>query len=259
MNFATFPTLIAESKQKAVHSMVPKRISQPRHKLSWSISLALLSLCTTATIAKTPPTQNAEACIKVVFSGAVNAGDGFRRAIGSGLTFRLDPWEDNEGWEFEIGPTAKNPENPNEWDQYAYLLTPPYRFSSPRDINTGWGTMAQDAVKGGHEFRFALDRADAAKGAAAIEKVLWPDSDQAQAEAFKVLKSLAAGSGEFKVLDSKITPGTPVPGYSNCEDRQCGQIHWIKFEVVLVVPRSFKTDPSLRRDRAQCGPAFPNF
>jgi hypothetical protein len=170
----------------------------------------------------------------------------------------LDPWDDDEGWEFEIGPTSKNPENPNEWDQYVYLLTPPYRFASSRDVNTGWGTMAQDAVKGRHKFRFVLNREDAAKGAAAIDKALWPDSDPKQADALKILNSLPAGTGEFKILDSKITPGTPVPGYSNCEKGNCGQIHWIKFEVVLVVPRGFKTDPTLRREPAQCGPVFPN-
>ena len=62
--------------------------------------------------------QSKEKCIKFTFGGEVDAGDKFTRNIGSGLTFRLDPWDDEEGWEFEIGPTSKNPEDPNEWDQY---------------------------------------------------------------------------------------------------------------------------------------------
>jgi hypothetical protein len=202
--------------------------------------------------------QSTDKCIKFGFGGEVDAGEKFTRNIGSGLTFRLDPWNDEEGWEFEIGPTSKDPENPNEWDQYVYVLSPPYRFGGPRDINTGWGRPAQDAVKGEREFRFVITRSDASRAAAAIDKVLWPDSDEHGREnSLQILRSLPAGTGHFRVVDSKITPATIAPGHGGCDLGHCGQIHWIKFQIELVVPRSFALDPTLPATATRCGPSFP--
>lgn len=181
--------------------------------------------------------QEKKDCTEVVFGGEVKAGETFAREIGNELTFRLDPWKDSLGWEFEIGPTHAEP---NEWDQYVYTLTPPYRFGSARDVNTGWGRLAQDAIRGSHDFWFLLLRSDSKKASAALSQVLWPKNESEQQAGLKQLGALAKGRGEFHILDSKITPGTPVPGYGNCERGHCGAIHWIKFQVKLTVPRGFK-------------------
>jgi hypothetical protein len=193
--------------------------------------------------------QKTDKCTQIRFEGELSSGQKFRREIGNGLSFRIDPWEGNSGWEFEIGPGSPAP---NEWDQYAYVLTPPYRNSNAQQVNTGWGVMAQDAVRKPRHFQFLISRADAPKARAAIEQVLWPKSEQQQQTALQELGQLQHGSGDFRILDSKITPGTPVPGYSNCEDGHCGEIHWIRIQVTLVVPRSFTPARGLQIAGARC-------
>ena len=198
--------------------------------------------------------QQRDECSLITFGGELKSGSSFTREIGNGLTFRLDPWQDEGGWEFEIGPAAPKQ---GEWDQYVYVLTPPYRNSSAREVNTGWGITAQDAVARRRQFWFLLSRAEAPQAEAAIEKVLWPKSDQDEATALRLLAGLQRGSGEFKILDSHITRGTPVPGYSDCQEGKCGRIHWIKFQVTLVVPSSFMPAKGLQATPTRCPDASP--
>ena len=193
--------------------------------------------------------QEKSQCVQIVFGGELNAGEKFTREIGNGLTFRIDPWKESMGWEFEIGPASPNP---GEWDQYVYVLTPPYRSSSAREVNTGWGVTAQDAVKGARQFWFLVSRADAPAASAAINDVLWPKSDKQQEAALEKLAALRKGTGVFKIEGSKITPGIPVPGFADCERGHCGEIHWIKFQVRLIVPRSFTPAKDLQLTSVQC-------
>jgi hypothetical protein len=190
-----------------------------------------------------PVFAQSKECKQFVFGGELSAGETFARDIGNGLTFRMTPSRTPSGWEFEIGPTT--PAN-GEWDQYVYTLTPPYRSSNAREVNTGWGTTAQDAVKWNREFWFLISRADAPAAAAALDSVLWPKSEKEQEGALRKLASFPAGKGDFSTLDSKITPGT------DCNAGHCGEIHWINFQITLVVPDSFQPATDLQVAPVQC-------
>ena len=211
--------------------------------------LAILPIIVAILFATALLGQDKRQCTQMVFGGEVNAGEKFTRDIGNSLNFRLDPLKGSAGWEFEIGP---NSAAPNEWDQYVYVLTPPYRNSSAREVNTGWGVTAQDAVRRQRQFWFLISRKDAPAAVTAIDEVLWPKSEQEQTLALQKLASLPAGTGEFTILESKITPGTPVPGYSDCQHEQCGEIHWIKFRVTLTVPAGFIAGKDLQATSVQC-------
>jgi hypothetical protein len=200
-----------------------------------------------ATQAPTPPIER---CQQVVFTGEIKAGEKFTREIGNGLSFRMDPWGKDGGWEFEIGPTT--PEV-SEWNQYVYTVTPPYRSSGARDINTGWGTLAQDAV-GTHPrvFWFLVRRSDNAAATDALNKILWPKSDVDQKAGLDFLRSLPKGSGEFTIIDSRITRGTAVAYSGDPNPEHYGAIHWLKFQVKLVVPEDFRVASDLQPRPAQC-------
>ena len=193
--------------------------------------------------------QQNEQCNQIKLAGTLKAGESFRREIGNGLTFRIDPWKESAGWEFEIGPTSPDPD---EWDQYIYVLTPPYRSTSAREVNTGWGVTAQDVITVKREFWFLISRKDAPAASNAIDSVLWPKSEQAQKQALQELASLPAGAGKFKILDSKITPSTALGGESDCQDGRCGEIHWIQFQVALNVPASFLPAKDLEVHPVKC-------
>ena len=186
-------------------------------------------------------------CWQIVLGGEVKDGEKFTREIGNDLSFRLDPWKDGEGWEFEIGPT--HPER-DEWNQYVYTLTPPYRSRNSRDVNTGWGTPAQEAVYGSREFWFMWRRDESKKAGDALQQVLWPKSDADQQAGLNQLGSLAKGRGEFHVVDSKVTPA-PENDSHQC-GQECGAIHWIKFQASLVVPRTFKPAAGLDHSAVAC-------
>ncbi|HET9742731.1 MAG TPA: hypothetical protein VFQ00_08280 [Terriglobales bacterium] len=205
-------------------------------------------------LAGTALAQRVEQCTQISFGGDLEAGDKFSQEIGSGLIFRIEPWADEAGWQFEIGPTESKA---GDVDNYIGLLTPPYRDSNATQVNTGWGVTAQDAVKRPREFKFLLSEKQAPKAEAVLDQVLWPSSHHAMEKALDILAGFPYGTGEFKVLDSKITPGTPVPGYSNCEAGHCGQIQWIKFEVHLIVPQSFRPDTRLQTERVACPKSKP--
>ncbi|MGI9101245.1 MAG: hypothetical protein ACR2IF_02260 [Terriglobales bacterium] len=210
---------------------------------------AIVLIVLAAFFAVPASTQDKNHCKEFSITGELRAGEGFRREIGNELSFRIDPWKDSGGWEFEIGPTAPSPK---EWDQYVYPLTPPYRFGGAREVNTGWGVTAQDAVRNHRQFWFLLSRDDAVVATSVIDNVLWPKSETDQMTALEKLASLPSGTGEFKVTNSQITPGTPVPGYSDCGNGQCGKIHWIRFRVALTVPASFVPAEDLQITPVQC-------
>jgi len=211
----------------------------------WLARRVLLALvvasCVPASAAGGP-----KSCREITFISKITS-EPFRRAIGNGLAFRFN--EKREGMYFEIGPVTTEP---NEWDKYIYTVTPPYRFRGVTDVSTDYGTPAQEAIKGKHQFSFLLNRSDGRRGGALLNKVLWPASDREGERAFDQLSRMPKGRGTFRVIDATIKPGEVDPKAGSCVDAQCGEIQSMKFEVTLVVPRTFKIAPGLDARPVTC-------
>jgi hypothetical protein len=190
-------------------------------------------------------------CKQIVFSGEVEAGEVFTREIGNELRFYIKPDSQEEptlGWNFEIGPIAP----PEEFDQYIaiYSFMPCHGRTVQNICTRCWGILAQDAVNPmPRTFLFLLDREK--------EKAAWDAFDQAVLicyngdpnKGLKKLGQIPHGSGEFRILDSKITSGTTR---GDCAPDHCGALHWIKFQVKLIVPRTFKPAAGLSAEPATC-------
>lgn len=197
--------------------------------------------------------QGQPQCLQLAFTGEVKAGQTFTQEIGNELAFRVVPSDQqapDQGWYFEIGPTSPAVD---EWDQYIYVVTPPYHFRHSRDISTDYGVPAQQAVgRYLHRFWFVLSRTEGSQAAAALNNDLSPQNQTDIDHAGELRRSLPKGRGGFLVVDSKITPGKLNPESGSCEPGSCGAMHWIKFHVTLVVPQTFKATSGLQKAIAPC-------
>jgi hypothetical protein len=162
--------------------------------------------------------------------GELNAGEAFEKAIGRDLVFRLSPSREPRisGWTIEIHP---NGQTPGEYTEFAYVVTPPYRSSNARYLDTAYGISAKEAVAWTpRTFYFVLDRNEYKSAGDALDKTLWPGnySDAEVDAAGKVLDELPKGEGELRIVNSRISEGKG--------DKESGKIEWLKFAVDLKFP-----------------------
>ena len=193
------------------------------------------------------PAQSPSTCIQLSFSGEANNGKNYSRQFSPSLQFKLQALDDT-GWAFNIITTDTQPSDID----FVYPVTPPYRGRNAQQINTGWGTLAQEAArKGSVDFEFLLNSVDAARAMELLESVLWP-GEQDSNKALNEISSLPHGWGTFEITDSQFTPGTPVPGFSNCEENKCGSIQWVRFRVTLTVPADFPASSDVHPLTTSC-------
>lgn len=180
-------------------------------------------------------------CLRVSFAGEVTEGQTFQRKFGDNLLFRLNPKPAHFGWTIEIRPQPQNAATDSE---YVWVVTPPYRSYNPRDIDTSYGTSAQEAVGySPRDFNFVLNeeqfnRAGDLVGLAVMSR---PQSDQRTQEEFEKasenairdLRAFSVSKGRLTILDSHLT--APVG------EKDPGSIKWLKFNVEVQVPCGFAT------------------
>jgi len=159
------------------------------------------------------------------------------------------------GWTVEITPQAVSGTGTPE---YIWVVTPPYRSSNPRYLDTSYGVSAEEAV---HEtprrFNFVLNEAQYQKAFRLVDLAVSsrPLSDQrSQNEVEKESKDAAAGLmkfpvsvGQLSIVDSKLTLGK--------DSKDLRSLDWIKFEAILRVPCDFavaKPTPELSVDGSSC-------
>jgi len=205
--------------------------------------VALVSLMTSLPVIAAPQ------CQKFSIESEVKDKASLHQPIGMGLSFRMEPTVDEDGWQFEIGPTQPSA---GEWNQYIYTMTPPWRGRNPTMLDTSYSTLAQDAVtKVPHNFWFLLNRNDASKAYSALDQWLWPKNDKLQDESLALLGSLPKGQGFFQVLDSEIIPGTAQAG-DDPSHAFFGTVRSVVFRVEFIVPHDFKPATGLHSGPAIC-------
>ncbi len=165
---------------------------------------------------------------QVHFTGTVSGNETFRKEIGSGLVFHLDRDDDN-GWTIRVEP-AMSCINPH--DDFAYVVTPPYRRRNGQMVNTDYGMPAEQAVQLNYEFNFVLSCTDYKAESERLSMVLWPYSyppdevTQARAK----LGTSRQGKGLLKILRSRISHG------KNAAGEDTGHIDSMSFAVDLRIP-----------------------
>jgi hypothetical protein len=162
----------------------------------------------------------------ICFSGEVSAGKEFRKTINDQLGFVLKPAE--PGWTIQVVPRAEA-----GCDEFATVVTGPYRYHSDLDIDMSYGTSAEDEVSWSpRRFSFVTNCKDYRTEWDRLQIVLWPYSftvrevNKAQAE----LGSSPLGRGRLWITGSKITHTSDTP------DDKLGTIEWMRFTVEIRLP-----------------------
>ena len=204
-------------------------------------------------------------CRQVVLMGEVSAGQQWHAALGDGWVFRLMPIAPGQqqytGWDMVLdreGPEAGYPD--------ALLLgTPPYGSLSEREMGTTYGLRAQDAIAWTpRRFHFLTSARDVERARGLFDRVMsGREQEGAVSRATEELLRLVSdparmGTGEFGVLDAKLTPGEgdpakfaeqwasrlPLVPHTNLQAEgkgsARGQLRWIRFRVTLWMPGSWR-------------------
>jgi len=167
----------------------------------------------------------------VRFQGEVTRGQEFRKVIGHGLEFVLDP-KNVDGWMMAVGPVSKSKDAP--CDNFSGIVATPFHGYKATDLNTDYGHTAREAVGyQSREFPFVLNEADCKRELEWGSRIQWSYSypDQEVKEAQEKFGSTASGKARFKILDSKVSAGGDI-----IEGRDLGKIDWVKFEVEITFP-----------------------
>jgi hypothetical protein len=189
----------------------------------WLVCLGLSSLSATA--------QDRS----LTFTGEAVEGQTFRKDIGRGLDFVLEPNPDGDtGWTIKVSPQGK-PADP-ECEDFLWVVTPPYHFQNVRYLDTQYGIPAQDAVRNSpRDFSFVLNCADYETESKRVDLAIYSNGATKQEvdDALAKLGTSPTGEGRLWIVDSKITPG-----HDSSDGEGLGAIHWIKFKVEIKFPAS---------------------
>ncbi len=163
----------------------------------------------------------------ICFAGEVSAGKDFRHAISDQMDFLLDPAD--AGWDIKIVPLYPQP----NCDEFASVLTPPYRGHSGLDIDMSYGVSAEEEVAASpRQFRFVTNCSDYKTESDRLQIVLWPYSytekqvDKATAD----LGSTPHGAARLWITDSKISHA------ADTADNKLGNIEWMRFTLEIRLP-----------------------
>lgn len=225
-------------------------------------------LCTSATAE-----GRAAACTRIDLAGAASAGQSWSASFGEGWVFRLLPIHGAEysGWDLAVDrtPSAGYPDA-------LLVATPPYNSINEREVGTTYGLRAQDALgwnpRSFHFLTSPVDFREAQKLFAATTLSASPSA--AQTGTMQKLATLMsrAASGEFRILDAHIVPGTgdaapyaenwglqsaktlhtDVPP-SNGQATPRGAFQWIRFSVTLWLLPNWNAPKNLHAVKGPCG------
>jgi hypothetical protein len=214
-------------------------------------------------------------CRKVTLSGEVAAGQEWNSAFGEGWVFRVIPilGKEYSGWDLVV-----DRDKGGGYPDALLVATPPYGSLNEREIGTTFGMRAQDAIAWWpRRFHFLTSTADLARGrelfrtVTAGDKMAREKETAATAELLTLIDSdRERSSGEFKILDAKLTPGaadpplfaqqwtarlgqvphTIVPAKGAASAR--GELLEIRFVVTLWLPERWKTPAGLGSLAASC-------
>ena len=151
-----------------------------------------------------------DVCRKVVLTGEVKAGEEWQATIGEGWVFRVVPiaGQSYTGWDLVVDRAAGG-----GYPDALLLATPPYGSLSEREIGTTFGLRAQDALGWNpRHFHFLTTERDLARGRVLFGLMMSGNGvagAKASAELLGMLKG--ASSGEFRVLDAKLSAGAADP------------------------------------------------
>jgi hypothetical protein len=157
-----------------------------------------------------------------VVKGEVSGEDSFRREIGHSLIFRLvrSPASFGKGWDIEIVPK----DAAGGFPEYAAVATPPYHLYKPTYVNASYGVTARQAVAmSPRQFQFVESAEDSQAASVVVQTVVYSlDWHARQPQLTQEASKIPVGIGQFRVIDSRITPG------KNGED--LGSVDQLKFE-----------------------------
>jgi hypothetical protein len=171
----------------------------------------------------------------VCFSGEVSAGKYFRRGMNDQIDFLLEPAD--SGWTIKIVPLQPQP----NCDEFAAVLTPPYRYHSDLDVDMTYGVSAEEEVADSpRQFSFVTNCSDYKTESDRLQIVLWPYSysEQQVDKATAALGTSPHGSGCFWIVASKISHAADTP------ENKLGAIDWMRFTVEIRLPNGHKAQTS---------------
>jgi hypothetical protein len=158
----------------------------------------------------------------LVIKGEVSGEDSFEREIGRGLIFRLvrSPESFGKGWDIQIVPK----DAAGGFPEYAAVATPPYHLYKPTYLNASYGVTARQAIAmNPRQFQFVESPEASQAASVVVQTVVYSLDWHAQEKQLaQEASKIPVGIGEFRVLDSRISPG------KNHED--LGSIDQLKFE-----------------------------
>lgn len=169
------------------------------------------------------------ACRDTTVTGRVKHSAEFEAEIGANLLFRLDPGSANprnpQGWTIRVTPS----DAPDA--DYSRVVTPPYRFSNARYVDTGYGYTAEQALAWTpRTFRFVVDEHAYERATETLRILLWSGehSDEEINRARAARDSLRSYEGTFTIVDGAVRD----------EDGQgsLGVIDWMSFRAEVCVP-----------------------
>lgn len=164
------------------------------------------------------------------FTAELNRGESYVREIAPGLYFFLKPID--RGWRITISPTEvcmpPSAEVKDYYDDYVYVVTPPFRSRNAQALSTEYGMPAREAVSFPRTFQFVTTCPAFRAEMERVQHVLWPGTvgpEQLEASRDRLGKD-ADGSGRLEILDSRVTDRAT----------EVGEIEWIRFRVELKLP-----------------------
>jgi hypothetical protein len=222
----------------------------------------------------------ASLCKKIVLTGETAVGQVWRKSLGQGWVFRIQPVQATEagysGWDLEV-----DRETPTGYPDALLLATLPFNSINEREIGTTYGLRAQDAVGWNpRTFHFLIDPAAfyqaqqlylslASSGQLSGAGSRGASSSPDMNRLLKLEKDTS--SGEFRIEDSRLTPGiadampfaeawalaaahTPhrIVAAPDGKSSPRGSLAWMRFSITLWLPGSWRLPADLHGTPSTC-------
>jgi hypothetical protein len=241
-----------------------------------STPIGVLLLAIGVCHAAAPP---ARFCLRAELQGEVSAGQEWKAALGQSWILRVLPIAPSvaafSGWDLVID---RDP--PAGYPDALLLATLPYNSINEREIGTTFGLRAQDAVGWNpRSFRFLTNPADfteAQQWFRQLTGVPGAARDGAIPDSAEIMRHLlrfesGASSGQLRILDAHIVPGTANPQpfaqawavaftrtqheiepVTAAEASPLGRLLWMRFALTLWFPARWNFPPGIHPIRVSC-------
>ena len=176
----------------------------------------------------------------ICFSGEIMAGKEFRKTLNEDMDFVLSPQnaefvglpQTDSGWNIEVVPSHME-NGCDENSEFAYLVTPPYRYHSELNIDMSYGTSAEEEVENSpRDFAFVMNCAEYKVESERLAIILWPGrSSKREVDEAYSKRRAPVGTGLLWITDSKVSHE------SDTADYKVGTIKWMKFTVEIKLPK----------------------